>query len=522
MFNELVFVEGNPDKGHPYLGGSPFLPASIAWPADSSGSDLLHLASFPSTFINQHIPGMELDDKLVVSVFTPYSLSSDGYIEKAMNEGGKVLAYIPTNQPLVGAHSIGKKMSKVINEFLSRYEKEFDFYQNLATNIEVKIKNELSKHGVRTIVSSRAKSTSRLDVKLEDRNSKKNYKSVVEIYDDIVDLAGVRVALYFPGDIKVVEDVINKNLKVHKVKRFPDVNGKKKIGEYQKVFDGYSAVHFRVSLNDEGRYGNNHCVEIQVASVLMHAWSEVEHDLIYKPLQGDLSHEELMILDEINGLVLSGNIALERLQKAGQLRVTNENSGLLLNHYDLASYLLTRTSEFNEDALDFRLLFSILKLMDLNNKNEVNKILDSMYLEKPTKKKQWQLIDIYAKSIAEANHEKVITVFNSKKFHKDEVSDLFRNMVWMVIEKLDGSGAVKAIRPYLSTIYFDLEFGGRNYFDNQYVNLLNVNEYSDEELSDILREISNFYDDIREGHINKDNISVFISACKSILLPDNA
>ena len=44
----------------------------------------------------------------------------------------------------------------------------------------------------------------------------------------------------------------------------------------------------------------------------MHAWSEVEHDLIYKPLQGTLSKEELAILDELNGLVLAGEIALER------------------------------------------------------------------------------------------------------------------------------------------------------------------------------------------------------------------
>ena len=59
-------------------------------------------------------------------------------------------------------------------------------------------------------------------------------------------------------------------------------------------------------------------IEIQVASVLMHAWSEVEHDLIYKPLQGTLSKEELAILDELNGLVLAGEIALERLQAAGK------------------------------------------------------------------------------------------------------------------------------------------------------------------------------------------------------------
>ena len=48
----------------------------------------------------------------------------------------------------------------------------------------------------------------------------------------------------------------------------------------------------------------------------MHAWSEVEHDLVYKPLNGTLSEEELAILDELNGLVLAGEIALERLHIA--------------------------------------------------------------------------------------------------------------------------------------------------------------------------------------------------------------
>lgn len=56
-------------------------------------------------------------------------------------------------------------------------------------------------------------------------------------------------------------------------------------------------------------------VEVQVASVLMHAWSEVEHDLVYKPLQGGLSTEEYAILDELNGLVMAGEIALESVIK---------------------------------------------------------------------------------------------------------------------------------------------------------------------------------------------------------------
>ena len=70
----------------------------------------------------------------------------------------------------------------------------------------------------------------------------------------------------------------------------------------------------------------------------MHAWSEVEHDLVYKPMQGTLSEEELAILDELNGLVLTGEIALERLQAAGNERIQNSKA-TFANQFELASYL---------------------------------------------------------------------------------------------------------------------------------------------------------------------------------------
>ena len=57
-----------------------------------------------------------------------------------------------------------------------------------------------------------------------------------------------------------------------------------------------------------------------------------------KPLQGTLSDEELAILDELNGLVLSGEIALERLQAAGNERIQSKNTSFN-NQYDLAAYL---------------------------------------------------------------------------------------------------------------------------------------------------------------------------------------
>ena len=91
-------------------------------------------------------------------------------------------------------------------------------------------------------------------------------------------------------------------------------------------------------LNESQKKYGSARIEIQVASLIMHAWSEVEHDLIYKPMRGTLSEEELSILDELNGLVLAGEIALERLQAAGNERLRSRNAAFG-SQYELASYL---------------------------------------------------------------------------------------------------------------------------------------------------------------------------------------
>jgi hypothetical protein len=96
------------------------------------------------------------------------------------------------------------------------------------------------------------------------------------------------------------------------------------------------------TLNDAQKRYVDAPVEIQIASVLMHAWAEVEHDLVYKPMQGRLSDDEYAILDELNGLVMTGEIALERLQKAGDARVAAH--ARFANHFDLAAYLLDRAA----------------------------------------------------------------------------------------------------------------------------------------------------------------------------------
>jgi ppGpp synthetase/RelA/SpoT-type nucleotidyltranferase len=226
---------------------------------------------------------------------------------------------------------------KVIDNFIKQYNKEFDYYQKLAQIVSSKVEDQIIKRGIKAIVTNRAKRPDRLKEKLLKRNEQKKYQSVEDIFNDIVDLAGVRVSLYFPSERDIVDEIITELFQPEKKKIFPNEAHTPK---YTKRFSGYWATHYRVKLKPDNltkRYEDT-LVEIQVASVLMHAWSEVEHDLVYKPFSGELSKEELAILDEINGLVLSGEIALERLQSAMAERTKQKAD--ITNKYELTNFLL--------------------------------------------------------------------------------------------------------------------------------------------------------------------------------------
>ncbi|MGD0799579.1 MAG: RelA/SpoT domain-containing protein [Acidobacteriaceae bacterium] len=236
----------------------------------------------------------------------------------------------------------------VIDEFLEHYNREFDYYAQASSLVHQRLEGALAKQGIRAIVTSRAKGVKRLREKLQRRNAKKNYRDVKAIYVDIIDLAGVRVALYFPADKDRVDSLVKDTfVMARNEKRFPEKNAPKQ----GKHFMGYFATHYLVKLkatapdSTEARYTDTK-VEVQVASVLMHAWAEVEHDLEYKPETGTLSEDEIAILDELNGLVLTGELALERLQRAIQRRTAKQDVEFR-DQFDLASFLSQRTKKQN-------------------------------------------------------------------------------------------------------------------------------------------------------------------------------
>ncbi|MFZ5353764.1 MAG: GTP pyrophosphokinase [Bacillota bacterium] len=232
----------------------------------------------------------------------------------------------------------------IIDSFLQRYAKEYDYYYELARQVASICETLLHRNGIRAIVTYRAKKPDSLRDKLIKRHEIKNYKGIEQIYKDIVDLAGVRIATYFPGDREEIGRLIESEFITKKVKLFPSTDQRNPFNfNYKKRFPGYDAIHYRINIKEDKLDENfkrftQAQVEIQIASAIMHAWAEVEHDLAYKPKIGSISEDEYRILDELNGLVLSGEIALERLQKAFKSRITATDHQFN-NHYELAALI---------------------------------------------------------------------------------------------------------------------------------------------------------------------------------------
>jgi ppGpp synthetase/RelA/SpoT-type nucleotidyltranferase len=99
--------------------------------------------------------------------------------------------------------------------------------------------------------------------------------------NEITDQAGVRVITFFPKTIDQVDQVVNTEFCVRE---------KSDKADTLKLEDrfGYQSVHYLVSLKSdrtplpEYAQFKDLIAEIQVRTILQHAWAEIEHDIQYK------------------------------------------------------------------------------------------------------------------------------------------------------------------------------------------------------------------------------------------------
>ena len=95
-------------------------------------------------------------------------------------------------------------------------------------------------------------------------------------------MAGVRIIAYFPSDVDKIVPLIEKEFNIES-KHSMD----KRLSSDPAIF-GFASVHFVVEFRHEilklpeyAPFGKMKC-EIQVRTVLQHAWAEIEHNIVYK------------------------------------------------------------------------------------------------------------------------------------------------------------------------------------------------------------------------------------------------
>jgi len=168
-------------------------------------------------------------------------------------------------------------MSDVTEKLIEEYKDKRPPYEEFSLKLEELIRNIMKEAGIHIhSVTSRPKEISAFSEKLH-REGKEYTK-----YTDITDLSGVRIICLLSEDVDNIAEIVKGNFEV-----LPEYSVDKRDVMDPDRF-GYLSLHFVIKL-DKGRaelleykrFKDLLC-EVQIRSVLQHAWAEIEHDLGYK------------------------------------------------------------------------------------------------------------------------------------------------------------------------------------------------------------------------------------------------
>ena len=157
---------------------------------------------------------------------------------------------------------------------VAQYREQSLLYHDFCASLSNLLVSLLDSKRFKYQISSRIKSLDSVCEKIERNAAKgKFYRQL----GDVEDLAGIRVVFYLESDKRRFLSALFKEL----------TRDRLRVQEHHKE-RGYRSLHIlarfgskRLALSEYRRFAGLKC-EIQLTSALYHAWSEVEHDILYK------------------------------------------------------------------------------------------------------------------------------------------------------------------------------------------------------------------------------------------------
>lgn len=155
-----------------------------------------------------------------------------------------------------------------------KYTESYDKYKTLAMNLKEALKGFLNNAGIDVLdVQYRVKEFE----SFYEKTQRKGYK---EAFDEVEDICGLRIICYYPSDLDKISKLISSE--------FDMLESTDKADLLEPDRFGYRSIHCIVSIKKEWSNAPNYRglsglkAEIQVRTILMHAWADVEHQLAYK------------------------------------------------------------------------------------------------------------------------------------------------------------------------------------------------------------------------------------------------
>ena len=155
-------------------------------------------------------------------------------------------------------------------------------------------------------INSRTKTSDSLSNKI---TKKDKYTDLA----DITDIVGIRVITYLDSDVGKVEKLVRQEFEIDEKNSID-----KRILQTNEF--GYRSLHLvasidssRLKLTEYQRYKGLK-FEIQIRSILQHAWAEIEHDLGYKG-KSSIPDSYIRSFNRLSALLESADIEFDRLKK---------------------------------------------------------------------------------------------------------------------------------------------------------------------------------------------------------------
>lgn len=167
------------------------------------------------------------------------------------------------------------------DNLLTQFDNNTSLYESFTDRLQRLVSEILETRGIRVhSVASRTKSRESFRQKVT--LSEGRYREI----DEVTDVSAVRVVTYFANDVHSVADAIRADFLIDAS------NSVDKRDLLDPDRFGYLSLHYVVSLPmgrtelTEFRRFAGLKAEVQVRSILQHAWAEIEHDLGYKTSLG--------------------------------------------------------------------------------------------------------------------------------------------------------------------------------------------------------------------------------------------